>query len=77
MAECGRPQQYRRLARVLGIIRDIGDRPMLRRELAERYEVSERTITKDLELLRYGAGIRIGHDNRGYYMELPAPRGLR
>lgn len=49
----GRPEAEKRLRRVLEIIRAINESPgITRRELAARFNVSERMIQKDLTLIR-------------------------
>ncbi len=67
-------QEIRRTARLLDMIWRIasGPRQWTRRRLAEHYEVSERQITKDLDLLRNGRhGLRfdIHHTREGYYFD--------
>jgi predicted DNA-binding transcriptional regulator YafY len=64
-------ETIRRVARLLGIITDIADCHQRRRALANRYEVSERMITKDLEIIRYGVGLPLAHGPDGYYFERP------
>lgn len=79
----GRENEERRLGRILALIVLIAEDPgrWTRAELAERYEVSERMITKDLALMRH-AGLRIGKHNPGsntsaragyYFVTDPAP----
>ncbi|MCX7624469.1 MAG: transcriptional regulator [Thermomicrobium sp.] len=61
-----------RVARLVDIILELCKRPkqLGRAELAERYGVSERQITKDLQLLRERLGLRIERDpsGKGYYL---------
>lgn len=54
-----------RLCRLLGIIVALAERPHQRRELAERFGVSERQITNDLAVLRQ-AGITVDRTPQGY-----------
>lgn len=66
-----RKAEVRRLVRLLQIVQAVASEPRRwqRAELAEQYGVSERTITKDLAILR-AAGLRVandGGDNPGYY----------
>ena len=67
----GRDDQIRRTARVLEIVQQIALRPRgwTRRRLAEHHEVSERMITKDLELIRRRLGLPLLNDGDGYYFE--------
>nr|MBC7245029.1 WYL domain-containing protein [Chloroflexota bacterium] len=67
----GRDNTIRRTARVLEIIQQIAVAPhrWSRRALAERHEVSERMIQKDLELIRYRLGLSLVHENGTYYFE--------
>lgn len=69
-----KPDAARRVARLLGIILDIADGRQTRAHLSRRYEVSERMITKDLEVIRYGVGLPLAHDESGYYFERPVLR---
>lgn len=67
-----RSAEVRRLVRLLQIVQAVATEPRRwqRAELAERFDVSERTITKDLAVLR-AAGLHVandGGDNTGYYM---------
>lgn len=67
-----RAAEVRRLVRLLQIVQAVATEPRRwqRAELAERFDVSERTITKDLAVLR-AAGLHVandGGDNPGYYM---------
>lgn len=72
------PSEYRRIGRVLEIIQYIATRPRVwkRRNLAERYELSERQIQKDLDIIRYRLGLPLEHDGTGYFFtrvpQLPA-----
>ncbi len=70
----GRDNQIRRTARILEIIQQIATRPSLwnRKKLADYYEISERMITKDLELIRVRLGLRVDFDGNGYvFSRLP------
>lgn len=69
-----REQETRRTARLLDLVWRIASAPRewTRKRLADHYEVSERQITKDLDLLRNGRhGLRfdIHHAREGYYFE--------
>jgi predicted DNA-binding transcriptional regulator YafY len=71
-------QETRRTARPLDLIWRISSQPRRwsRRALAEHYDVSERQITKDLDLLRngqYGLRFEIHRSPDGYYLDR-APR---
>ncbi len=67
--EGGRDNQIRRTARVLEIIQQIATQPgrWSRKALAECHEISERMITKDLEIVRVRLGLKLEHDGAGYY----------
>lgn len=64
-----RDNQIRRTARLLEIIYKISGTPRFwtRRRLAENYEISERMIQKDLELIRVRLGLELQTDGEGYY----------
>lgn len=64
-------QETRRTTRLLDLIWRISSAPRQwsRRKLAEQYEVSERQITKDLEVLRHGLRFPIQRSSEGYYFE--------
>lgn len=66
-----KPDEFRRLARILEIIQYITIRPgwWKRRTLAERYELSERQIQKDLDIIRHRLGLPLIHDGTGYSFE--------
>jgi predicted DNA-binding transcriptional regulator YafY len=67
----GLPDEFRRVARVLEIIQYIATRPgwWRRKSLAERYELSERQIQKDLDIIRHRLGLALVHDGKGYSFE--------
>jgi len=44
-------------------------RRYLRRDLAARFEVSERMIQKDLDVIRHGLKLSLSHSPEGYYFE--------
>ncbi len=66
-----KPDEYRRVARVLEIVQFIAARPgwWKRKTLAERYEISERQIQKDLDVIRHGLKLSLVHDGAGYSFE--------
>lgn len=69
-----RDNQTKRVARVLRIIQQINNRPNFwnRKALASHYEVSERSITSDLELIRIKLGLDLKHNGKTYYFaDLP------
>lgn len=66
-----RSAEVRRMVRLLQIVQAVATEPKRwqRAELAERFGVSERTITKDLAILR-AAGLYVANDGgteNGYY----------
>lgn len=64
-------EENTRTARVLEMIQLIAHQPRrwLRRDLAARYEVSDRQVDKDLQIIRHGLRLRLGHSTDGYYFE--------
>jgi predicted DNA-binding transcriptional regulator YafY len=66
-----RDEQTRRTGRVLDIIQFIAAAPghWTRKLLAEHYEISERMIQKDLEIIRVRLGLALLHDECGYSFE--------
>lgn len=64
-------QEIRRTKRLLELSWLIANAPKqwTRRRLATKYEISERQITKDLELLRHGLHFSIERTLEGYYFE--------
>ncbi|MBN1920037.1 MAG: WYL domain-containing protein [Anaerolineae bacterium] len=66
-----RPEDLKRVARILEIVQMIATAPRryLRRDLAKHFEVSERMIQKDLEIVRHGLVLSLEHDQGGYFFE--------
>ncbi len=66
-----RLEETRRTARVLDLIQQIAIAPhrWRRRDLSDKYEVSEKMIQKDLEIVRHGLRLPLCHDKSGYYFE--------
>ncbi|HID10965.1 MAG TPA: WYL domain-containing protein [Candidatus Latescibacteria bacterium] len=66
-----RYDDMRRTARVLEIVQDIARAPRRwrRKTLAERYEVCERMIQKDLYIIRERLRLPLRNDGEGYYFE--------
>ena len=64
-----RAQETRRIARILEIIQLISDRPRhwKRKMLADKFEISERQIQKDLSVIRHGLRLPLENDGDGYY----------
>ncbi len=64
-------EETKRTARVLELIQIIAVAPRRyrRRDLAERFEVSERMIQKDLEIVRHGLRLPLARSAEGYYFE--------
>lgn len=60
-----------RLARLLGIVEALAERPHRRRELARRFSVSERQVTDDLGVLNL-AGIAVRRTEHGYVLDRAA-----
>ena len=75
-----RAAEVRRLVRLLQIVQAVATEPLRwqRADLAAQHGVSERTITKDLAVLR-AAGLPVANDggyNPGYYMATEIDAGL-
>jgi len=64
----GRDNQIRRTARVLEVIQQIATAPhyWTRKKLAEQYEISERMIQKDLEIIRTRLCLPLNNEHAGY-----------
>lgn len=62
-------QETRRTARLLDLVQRIANAPRqwTRKRLAAEYEVSERQITKDLEILKHWLHFELEHAREGYY----------
>jgi predicted DNA-binding transcriptional regulator YafY len=71
----GRPyQETRRISRILELIQIITALPgrCRRRDLAARFEISERMIQKDLDVIRNGLKLTLGRSAEGYrFDDLP------
>jgi predicted DNA-binding transcriptional regulator YafY len=70
-AEKPRLEETKRMARVLEIVQMIAAAPRRyhRRDLAQRFEVSERMIQKDFDVIRHGLKLGLLNDGDGYYFE--------
>lgn len=66
-----RLEETKRVRRVLEIVQLVAVQPKrwLRRDLAERFELSERQIDKDLQLIRHGLLLSLRHSAGGYFFE--------
>ncbi|GAB4559006.1 MAG: WYL domain-containing protein [Anaerolineae bacterium] len=64
-------EETKRISRILELVQLIAAAPRryLRRDLAERFEISERMIQKDLEVIRHGLKLSLVHSPEGYYFE--------
>ena len=68
----GRPyEETKRIGRVLELIQliTIGPNRYRRRDLAERFEISERMIQKDLDLIRNGLKLDLSRSMEGYWFK--------
>lgn len=65
------PEECRRARRIVDMLLRIANQPRrwTRRHLAEYYEVSEKQIDKDVQLIRHGLPMPLGHVREGYYFE--------
>lgn len=69
-----RLDETRRITRVLDIVHQIAVAPgrWSRKALAEHYQVSERMIQKDFDIIRHGLKFELKHDGRAYsFARLP------
>ncbi|MHB8132986.1 MAG: helix-turn-helix transcriptional regulator [Anaerolineaceae bacterium] len=66
-----RDNQIRRTARILEIISQISNAPRYwtRRKLSDHHEISERSIQKDIELIRIKLGLELSTERNGYYFQ--------
>jgi predicted DNA-binding transcriptional regulator YafY len=64
-------EETKRTSRILEIVQIVATAPRryLRRDLAARFEVSERMIQKDLEVIRHGLKLWLSRSPEGYYFE--------
>ena len=64
-------EEVKRTARILEIVRIIATAPRRysRKALAERFEIGERMITKDLSIIRNGLKLEVISSPDGYYFE--------
>jgi predicted DNA-binding transcriptional regulator YafY len=64
-------EETKRTSRILEIVQIIAIAPRryLRRDLAARFEISERMIQKDLDVIRHGLKLPLYHSQEGYYFE--------
>lgn len=64
-------EETKRTSRVLELVQIIAAAPhrYLRRDLAKHFEVSERMIQKDLDIIRNGLRLPLAHDRDGYFFE--------
>ncbi|MGO0122578.1 helix-turn-helix transcriptional regulator [Desulfothermobacter acidiphilus] len=67
----GRIEETKRIARILETVCLIASRPRYfrRSDLARRFEVSGRTIQKDLDIIRHALRLELRHSPQGYYFE--------
>lgn len=66
-----RDEELKRTARILQVIHLIAVRPRQYRakDLAERFEISERMIKKDIQIIRHGLVLALASSRKGYYFE--------
>jgi predicted DNA-binding transcriptional regulator YafY len=65
-------EETKRVTRILKILEYLSSpagRRARRRELSEKFEVSERQITADFQVIRHGLGVALERDSRGYYLK--------
>jgi predicted DNA-binding transcriptional regulator YafY len=66
-----RLEETKRIARILQMVELIARQPRrhLRRDLAARFEISERMLQKDLEVIRHGLRLALERTPAGYYFD--------
>ena len=66
-----RSEDIKRVARILQIVQLIAEAPRryLRKDIAARFEVSDSTIKRDIDVIRHGLKLPIQHTADGYYLE--------
>lgn len=64
-------EELKRTSRILELVQIIAVAPRryLRRDLAARFEITERMIQKDLHVIRHGLKLPLCHSPEGYYFE--------
>ena len=64
-------EELKRVSRILEIIQMIAVFPKRyhRKDLAKRYEISERMISKDLQVIRHGLRLALQSSSQGYYFD--------
>ena len=69
LPEASQEEAAKRTARILEIVRTIAAAPRRysRKTLADRFEVSERMITKDLSIIRNGLKLEVSASPDGYF----------
>lgn len=71
ISESGQLEELKRTARILEIVQIITVAPKRYhcRDFAERFEISERMVKKDMEIIRHGLKLLLRASNTGYYFE--------
>lgn len=66
-----RSEETKRAARILEIVQSIAAAPhrYSRSDLAKRFEISDRMIQNDLQIIRHGLKLSLLHDGEHYYFE--------
>ena len=64
-------EETKRTSRILELVQLVAIKPRhyRRADLAKRFEISERMIQKDLEIIRHGLKLELRNDGDGYYFE--------
>lgn len=67
----GREEEIRRPSRILQIVHLIALRPgrYRARDLAQQFEISDRMVKKDLQIIRHGLRLALRPSRQGYYFE--------
>jgi predicted DNA-binding transcriptional regulator YafY len=66
-------EEIKRTSRILEMVLMIASAPerFSRKMLADRFEISERMVTKDLTVIRHGLKLDLCHSSQGYYFSKP------
>ena len=68
-----RAPELQRVSRILDMVLVLSHEKLKRRDLAERYAVSERQITNDLRVIRQGLGLEVESTDQGYRIKTLPP----
>ena len=71
MIASGREEEVKRPSRILQIVHLIALRPgrYRARDLAQQFEISDRMVKKDIQIIRHGLRLALRPSRQGYYFE--------